>query len=355
MIGNKFHRYLDIAHGALKGLQPKLGKQHVEKAGEWTTSDIASAGKREAEQQDRFIQTMINESKMLRHVRALPMNSSERLVDRIAFTSRVMHAATEVTALAAGKRSKPATAKVTLSAKEYIGECRLGYSTLEDVIEGVMMSGGGVAESQQAILQTIEAALAKALARDLEEFAIQGDTTSGDADLAVQDGWLKLASNEYDHLGAAIAKGLFKGTLLALPKQFRQDKTALRFFYGSSTETEWRDELGDRGSALGDVAVSDRGNRDIDGGNGAGIVFGAYGVPAHVVTLMPEDLGSSSDLGKMLITNPLNAVVGIRRDIHLDWDKDVTTRELILVPTFRVAFNFEDADGAARGVNFKVA
>ena len=53
---------------------------------------------------------------------------------------------------------------------------------------------------------------------------------------------------------------------------------------------------------------------------------------------MPEDKG--------IFCNPLNLIMGIQRQIMMEFDKDITTREYIIVLTVRLDFQVEEAEAA---------
>jgi len=334
---------VDIALRALGNMVTKTRKDdtgaRVEKAGEFLTADLAAGGLLNPEQQERFIRTVIEQSQMLQAVRTIPMNAPSRLIERIAFTDRLLTPAVEFTAPASSV--KPTLAKLTLDTHEFMGLVTISYDTLQDSIEGGINVRGNPIES------TLRETMAEAVARDVEYYAINSDTASVDPDLDEFDGFLKLASGTYDHGGLPVDSDLFKGTLLALPKKFRQNKAALQYFYGPGTDTEWRDELGGRGTDLGDRALSDNGD--------ANFRFGAFGIPTMQVTQFPEDLGAGGDEGKLLLSDPRNLIVGFYRRVFFDWDKDVETRALKIAVTVRMGVIMEDPDGAALGETFTVA
>lgn len=334
---------VEMALQALDNMVNKSRKDEraarVEKAGEFLSGDLASGGLLNDEQQDRFIRTVIEQSQMLQAIRTVPMTAPTRLIERIAFTDRLLTPATEFTAPASSV--KPTLAKLTLDTHEFMGLVTVSYDTLQDSIEG------GINVRGNPIEQTLRETMAEATARDIEYYAINSDTGSADPDLDEFDGFLKLASGTYDHGGLPVDSDLFKGTLLALPKKFRQDKSNLEYFYGPGTDTEWRDELGGRGTDLGDRALSDNGD--------ANFRFGAFGIPTMQVTQFPEDLGAGSDKGKILLSDPRNLIVGFYRRVFFDWDKDVETRSLKIAVTVRFGVQMEDPDGAAIGEEFTVA
>jgi hypothetical protein len=96
-------------------------------------------------------------------------------------------------------RVKPDLSDVELDAKLFKAEVRLSDEVLEDSIE------------RGELRQTIMEMLADAIARDMEEVAINGDTASADPFLATMDGILKQAtSNVVDAAGTPITKDLLR-------------------------------------------------------------------------------------------------------------------------------------------------
>jgi hypothetical protein len=109
-----------------------------------------------------------------------------------------------------------------------------------------------------------------------------------------------------------------------MPSQYQRNKPALNHFLSVNNETEYRDTLADRGTALGDQMTQ-----------GTSPTF-AYGSPVIPVALMTEDKG--------LYTDPLNLIFGIQRQMSMEFDKDITARVYIIVLTARVAFQIEETD-----------
>ena len=334
-------RKLGVKGRTRKSRSRRERKSPLQKAGEFLSSDLASGGLLVDEQQDEFIRTVIEQSTMLPVIRTVPMRSPSRRIERIAFTGRVLKPLDEFTD--PGDANKPDLAKITLDTFEFGALFVITYDTLTQNLESAAPSVRG-----SRFETTLMEIIAERVAVDIEDFVLNSDTASADPDFTKFDGALKLASNSFDNLGLPIAKGLFKDTLLALPKKFRLNKGNMLWMYGPSTETEWRDELSDRGTALGDEAVG-------AGGETVDRRFGAYGIPAMQVPVMPEDLGAGSDEGKLLLTNPLNMITGIHREVFFDWDKDIRKRALEIMVTTRFGFKYEDPDGASRGEAFKVA
>jgi hypothetical protein len=301
------------------------------KKADMALSDLAVAGKLNPDQTDRFIRTLIDQDTMLQSVRTVTMNTPEMKINKIGFGNRILRAATSGVALTESQRSKPDLGQVTLNTKEVIAEVRLPYDVIEDNIErgninAAPTSGAG------GLHQTLVDMMGERAALDLEELGIRGDTTSGDAYLALQDGWLKLSTaNVVDAGGVPFNKDLIKTGVKTMPDKYLRNRSALKHFVSTDNETEMRDIYGQRATALGDQQVQ---------GNLPLFVFGSQvtGVP-----LMPTANG--------LFSNPLNFIFGVQRQITIEYDKDITTREFIIVLTARVAFQIEEVNAVVKYTN----
>lgn len=299
------------------------------------------------EQSDSFIRKLIKSPTLLRQARVVTMRSSSTKINKIGFGSRILRKATSATALTQNQRSKPTTEQIQMDSKEVIAEVRLPYDVVEDNIERGNLgltdaktgpSGGNVVSG--GIQDTIVTMIAERAALDLEELGLKGDTTytSGDADdqayMSLFNGFLKLSNslgNTVDAQGSTISKAVFKAGLKAMPDQYLRNRAAMKQFVSTNNETEYRDTLSDRGTALGDSLVQ---------GNNA--VY-AYGVPVEAVPMMPEARG--------LFTNPLNLIYGIQRQVSMEFDKDITARVYIIVLTARVAVQIEETAATVNYTN----
>lgn len=296
---------------------------------------IADGGYLNDEQANAFIRKLIEQPTILQNARRVVMNSPQRQINKIGFGSRILRAAASGTALAAGDRVKPDFGQIKLSTNEVIAEVHIPYDVIEDNIER-----GGIGENVAAgpggigggIKDTIMTLIAERAVLDLEELALLGDTGSGDAFLALVDGWLLQSSvNTVDGTDVGVNKSLFKAGLQAMPSQYLRNRAALRHFLSVDNEIEYRDYLGSRNTGLGDNTIT-----------GNNPVFG-FGVRVDPVPLMPETNG--------LMTDPLNLVWGIQRQIQMEADKDIQAREYIIVLTARVDFKVEEPDAIVQYQN----
>lgn len=327
-----------LAQALNKGTKEDFG--FVQKAN-FSTTDLASGGLLAPQQSRNLITLLKFPPSLLQEVRLVAMKGPTQRIDRIAFTSRILHKATEATALAAGSYGVPTTSKLELSSKEFIAVVPLTYSAVEDVIEG---SGGDIYGSR--FLDKILGLIVGQLAYDLEEIFLLSDTASATTDYTAFDGWLKLAqnTNSYDHSGAAVNKAFFKQTLLTMQKPYRRNISALRWFVSPNMPIEWADEQADRATTTGDSVPW--GDREINR---------AYAIPMRSVGSMPEASGASSNLGKVLISHPKNLIAGIQREMFFEIQRQPSTREVYIYITLRGCPQFEQVEGACVGYDVKIA
>jgi hypothetical protein len=304
-------------------------------------ADLSSnGGLLSPEQGAAFIRKLIKQPTLIRVCRVVEMLSPQRKINKIGFGTRIMRAATSGTALSApsgtglGGRAKPTTEQIQLNTKEQIAEVRIPYDVMEDNIERATTADNSLPNTGPAGLrQTIIDLIAERAALDMEELGLLGNTayTNGaDADdqayLSQFNGWMNIAQtsgNVYDAAGSSISKSIFKQGLKSMPTQYQRNKNALNHFVSVNNETEYRDTLADRGTALGDQMTQ-----------GTTSTY-AFGSPVIPVALMPETNG--------LFTDPLNLIFGIQRQVSMEFDKDISARVYIIVLTARIAFQIEEA------------
>lgn len=301
--------------------------QEIVKKADIALSDLATAGRLSVDQTDRFIRTVIDQPTLLNSVRTVAMGTPEMKINKIGFGSRILRPAVSATPLSSGDRVKPDLGSVTLNTKEVIAEVRIPYDVIEDNIERGNIAVGSETGAG-GMHQTIVDMIAERAALDLEELAIRGDTASGDAYLALQNGYLKLATANVVNVGGAFSKDAVKMAVKATPDKYLRNRAAMQHFVSVDNETEMRDVYANRATALGDSQIQ---------GNLPLYVFGSQvkGVP-----LMPGANG--------LFTNPLNLIFGIQRNIQIEYDKDITSRVFIIVLTARVALEIEEVNAVTK-------
>jgi len=282
-------------------------------------------------QAQKFMRLLIKESVLLKLATVVPMASPKQQISKIKFGSRILRPGAEGTALGAGDRVKPDLSQVELDAKLFKAEVRLSDETLEDSIE------------RGQLRQTIMEMMADAIARDMEEVAINGDTASVDAFLATMDGLLKQAvSNIVDAAGNPLSKDMLRDMLKTLPSEYLRDKKAMRFLTSVAADLGYRNTLAERSTAAGDRLLEDD----------TPVLYS--GVPVQPVPLFPENLGVGNDQTAVLLCNPKNIHVGIWRQIRLESARDISEGTLKIVATLRFDVKYAEEPGVAKAINVQL-
>lgn len=285
------------------------------------------------EQANQFIDFVVEEPTILQQVRQIRMNSPEVKINRLGFDSRIMRAARQAGSanddgsndryVRKADRAAPRTSQISVTTKEVIAEIRIPYEVLEDNIEG------------QSLQTHIIRQIAQRAALDLEELGLWGDTTSADTYLALQDGWMKRANKHVlDWELAGIDPSLFATALLTLPQRYLRLVGQMKAFVSEADVIRYMQWLQARGTAMGDAAI--QGNLPLVS---SGLRIEGAGSLA---------LGPTGTAGHGLITPPKNLIWGIQRDISIESDKDIRSREYIIVVTARVGTQIDDTDAVVR-------
>ena len=275
---------------------------------------VSNGGYMQQEQVDTFLRMVKDQPTIMREARRVNMKSHTREVDKIGFTSRLLHKApASGTYLPEASRSKPTTGKVTLTTNKMIAEVHIDYETLEDNIERGNL--------EQVIMQE----MAKQVALDLEELVILGDTSnSSDPYLGIQNGIIKQATSHIVTVSGSMTKENFSLGLKDMPSKYLRDRSQFRWYVSHNNETDYRDALGNRETQLGDSLV--------EGFRG---VF-HHGIPVVPTALMPET--------NAVLTRPDNIIWGVWRDIMIETDKDIRSQVFIIVLTLRAGMVLEEKD-----------
>lgn len=296
------------------------------------TTSLADGGLLTTSQANRFIDMSLDATVMLRDARIVHMHSAVMELDKIATSGRVSQLRSEGVAPAA--LSEAAFSKVTLTAVDIITPFEITMEALEDSI------------ARGNLEETVIRVMARQTATDLEELAIQGDTSSADSFLQGLDGWRVLAEDGHkvDFEGATLSKDGLAAMYKALPNRYKRNHEDLRFYFAPEAVQDWHDTFSDRASALGDQALT----------SAAAPPY--MGVPVVAVPSIPTNLDGvdghvGSDLSYGFLTPRQNLVFGIHRDIRIDKDRDILRGVNIYTITTRVAIEFEADDAVVLAVN----
>lgn len=265
-----------------------------------TVSDLSSGGRLVAEQAKQFLRVAIKRSKLLAVVTVLPMVNPTKELPNTQFGGQVLYGGNAGVAVSAGQRSKPNFGKTTLSVKLFKGQVRIDDDVFEENIERAELN------------QTILTLLGEKVSADMENAAINGDTTSSNTLLSQFDGFLKQVSSHTFAAGTInLQKAILRDTYKTMPIEFRQDKSKLRFITSADAQVDYIDALTNRVGDASDKALVE-GNDDPKWG----------GIPVTDIPLFPQNLGSGTNETNIILCDPKNLTVGILRDVKIEPYRD---------------------------------
>ena len=277
---------------------------------------------------DRFIQQMINESTFLPMIRPKLMNRPNENIVRAGFKSTILRPARQALgnrALTNAEKTGLDFNSVNLQAVELIGEVPLTYEVLEDNIE------------KEGFQDFVLREIARSLAADLEYLGFQGDAAAvapfpafdPSGLIVANDGWLKLvpAANVIAPTVAGTSLNFTEITNLLnnLGTQYKRNKQDLLVIMNPLQEELYAHSLSVNGNGIGEMAVL------------TGQVRPAAGMTIVLSPFMPED--------KVLLCHKDNFVMGVHRQVSLEFEREAKERIVDTVFTVRADYQYVDPDG----------
>lgn len=282
-----------------------------------TTSTLGSApgsnGLLSPENSGRFIDYMWDGTVLGSQVRTIRMKSDTVEIDAIGVGERLLRGATE--GVDDGINVRPAFSKISLTTVKLRLDWELTTESLEDGVEG------------EALEDHVARLMSNAASQDLEDVAINGDTTlTGDPLLKTMDGWAKRAEaggHVLDHGGNTVDRTVFHKALKAMPRKYMQRRNGLKFFTGAGIIQDYLFSLQNTSADfVTPEALALAGINTATVANGpAGFTTGnAFGTPIQEVPLLNEVQdgtysGASGDHGDVWLTFPKNMIWGVKREI----------------------------------------
>lgn len=309
--------------------------QNLQRA-DMALADLATnGGLLSPEQTNTFIDLVVDQPTVLKQIRQVRMPTPTMKINKIGLSGRLLRPASQTGGqedtgdngryLAKAKRSSPTTSQIEMTTKEVIAELRIPYEVLEDNIEG--------SNIEAHIMRLI----AQRAALDLEELCLHGDTANSTDDfLAMHNGFLKRATaHVVDNANAGAGDVMITNALLAMPQQYLRYLPQMKAFISQANKIKFQASRIARQTALGDASV--QGNLDL---YSQGLRI------EEAPTLAADGTGK-----KGLVTNPQNLIWGVQRQMTIETDKDIRSREYIIVLTMRIAMNVEDSNAVVKLIN----
>lgn len=302
-------------------------------------SDIASAGTLNPDQANAFIDMLQEATTLTAEARVEKMSAPKQNFNKLGFNSRIMYPAGEAADPGAGAESKPAASQVQLSTVEGIAIVKVGYSVFEDNVE------------RAALADHIVRLIAERAGVDLEERYINGDSASGDAWLALDDGVMKLATSHVADMAGASTDVIAScdAAYKTLPKKYLRNKREWRFYTTPDMEFQMRQALSERATAAGDnFLLTD-----------TPVLL--RGIPVVSLPLLADKVDVDSVTAgnqpgaDILLVHPKNVVIGVQRSISIENQRLIRERTVEYVATIRSDVEFEEEDAVAKAINVKYA
>jgi len=377
-----------------------------------TTDALASAGKLNPAQSDKFIDYIVDETVLKNNARVVRFRNETMEIDKIGIGRRAALPKTE--AQDPGLRRGINTSKIVLSPREIIVPFEVGDNFKEVALE-------------ENVEDHIIKMMATQFANDIEELYINADTVGPsilesdyreggdtakyvkDKYLALQDGWFRLGDggHVYDAEGKNIGLSVFNAMLRQMPTKFRRNKAALRWFVSPDLAQIYFEKLSTRATALGDQAAGGAGHSPfgvpmievplldflppvvqhvvLAGTTAVALRY----APVSSVVVTPNTLettpttpyildsdyelvastgainrkaGGAINDGQtvkvtyaanpqILLTHQSNFIVGIGRDIRIEKDRDIYKGVNQYAITAKLAVQFEESDALVKGKN----
>lgn len=292
-------------------------------------NDLASGGKLNDAQSDRFIDFVVDETVLKDNARIVRFRNENLDIDKIGVGKRVALPKSE--GVDPQVRRGITTSKITITPHELIVPFEIGDNFRELNIEG------------ENVEETIIRLMATQLANDLEDLYINGnklgpaipqaDLLEGgssdeikDSYLALSNGWSLLGdgANVVDALGQNVGLSIFSKAIRAMPTKFRRNRAALRWFMSPDLWQLYMEKLSTRATALGDNAAG--------GGGGTPGPFGIAAIPVPLWEFEPltvEHVTLTGTTAVALKNGPVTDVV-----VHADELDKVPTAPYILTTDY---------------------
>ena len=225
------------------------------------TSALGTGGKMNAEQANKFITYMKDYSQFLQRVTFIEMQSTKRMLDFGEVSKRNMRKQKE-------NDDNPATGTLNTKQRELeavgvIMPYDVSFQFMKENIE------------KGNINETLAQLFAQQMSNDTVDLAWNGDESSEDEFIKINNGWIKLIedasdSHKLDSNGITSRIELFRKMLEMVPSKYFQlyqeeDKSKLKIFVPYSDNRAYKQELTERNTALGDSVLISGKNVTYDG------------------------------------------------------------------------------------------
>lgn len=306
------------------------------------TTEVAagSGGLLNAEQANRFIDYMWDETVLAKEGRQIKMRADTQDIDKVGVGQRLARLATE--AVDDGVNADATFTKVSITTKKLRLDWELSRESLEDNIEGADLE------------DHIARLMAAQFGNDIEDLAINGDTTlTSDPLLKSFDGFRKLGlagGTVKTASGATITRDHLNIALKSMPRKYLQRRGDLRFYTGTGLAQDYLQSLSSISNTPEDIVAGIlRGNSVATEGSAGSVVPFGYGVPVKEVPLFDEALsgtysGATGNHGYIELTFPKNRIWGVKREVQVGSEYKIKKDAVEYTAFVRVGVQYENTE-----------
>lgn len=317
------------------------------------TTEVAGGGGGllNADQSNRFIDYMWDQTVLAKEGRTIRMRSNTQDIDKVGVGQRLARLATE--AVDDGVNADATFTKVSITTKKLRLDWELSRESLEDNIEGADLE------------DHIARLMATQFGNDIEDLAINGDTAlSSDPLLKSFDGFRKLGlagGTVKTASGATITKAHLNTALKAMPRKYLQRRGDLRFYTGSGITQDYLQSLTALPGTPEDIVAGIiRGNNVSPEGPAGTVVPFGFGVPIKEVPLFSETLtgtysGATGNHGYVELTFPQNRIWGIKREVQIGSEYKIKKDAVEYTAYVRVGVQYENTEALVIVKDVKIA
>ena len=284
------------------------------------------------------------------------MSAPEQSWNTVAVGARITRGAIE--AVDTGENAAASFTRLTLRTHKLRLDWELSADSLEDNIEG----------------QDLDTHLARLFAnqfgQDLEDLAINGDTTSSNGLLKVADGWHKQAlqgrvvdASDTSKFGDQLGRRHFNAALKALPRKFQARKGDLRFYASPQLCNDYLFAQSEMNANPADIVLQALRSSPITTGDAGTTVASPFGVPLKEVPMFDTGFNEANadtevsdleDTSYLELTAPKNRIWGIHRDIQLFREYVVKKDTIEYTMYIRAAWAWQNLDAVVTVTNIPV-
>ena len=225
------------------------------------TSVLGTGGKMNPEQSAQFITFMRDYSSFLRSVDFITMQTTRRVLEYGDISRRNMRKAKE-------NQNNPPTGTFSTKQRELnaVGVIMPYDITFQFMKENIEKGN---------INTTLARLFAQQFANDTVDLAFNGNETSSNEFLNINDSWVAIGekdsgTHKVDTAGLSTKRAIFKALLGEVPSKYfqmyqQEDKSLLKILVSHSVNREYKEELTERNTALGDSILISGKNVAYDG------------------------------------------------------------------------------------------